>query len=318
MIILIRFICIRLLSLIPLLLVVSVFVFALEPLLPSDPARLVVGPEANNETYDMARRELGLDDPLLQRYGRWLVKAAQGDLGSSYFSGEKVSEAISGRLGVTLSLTFMAGLLAFLIGVAGGTLAALYPGGVFDRSISALCALGVAIPDFWFAMMLAALFALTLRWFPATGFVDFSLSPLGWLQSITLPSLALAAGKASALARQMRVSMIEVLQKEYIRTARAKGASRMRTVFRHALRNALQPVITVLGIYIGLMFGGALVIERVFALPGLGSLAFDSVLNSDVPMLQGVILLSVVIVTVVNLAVDLLYGWLNPKVRVAA
>lgn len=313
-----RFIGIRLVSLLPLLVVMSVFVFAMEPMLPNDPARLIVGVDANQQTYELARRELGLDDPLLERYGRWLGKAVQGDLGASYFSGEKVSQAIAGRLGVTLSITFMAGLLAFLVGVVVGTAASLYPGSVFDRSVSAISALGVAIPDFWLAMMLAAVFALTLKWFPATGYVDFYQSPFGWLQSITLPAIALAAGKASALARQMRVSMIDVLQKEYIRTARAKGASRTRTLIRHAMRNALQPVVTIMGIYIGVMFGGALVIERVFALPGLGSLAFDSVLNSDVPMLQGVVLLSVVIVTAVNLAVDLLYGWLNPKVRVTA
>jgi len=313
-----RFACIRLFSLVPLFFVVSILLFALEPMLPNDPARLVVGADATQEAYDAARQDLGLDEPLLKRYGNWLINAVRGDLGVSYFSGESVSDAIAGRLPVTLSITLVAGSLALLIGVSAGTAAALLPGSLIDRSISALCAIGIAVPDFWIAMMLAALFALALNWFPATGFVEFSSSPIGWLQSIALPSMALAIGKGATLAKQMRVSMLDVLQKSYIRTARAKGASRTRTVIHHALRNSLQPVVTVFGIYIGLMFGGALVIERVFALPGLGSLAFDSVLNSDVPVLQGVILLSVLIVTLVNLGVDLLYGWLNPKVRVTA
>ncbi len=313
-----RFISIRFLALVPLFLLVSVLLFALEPLLPNDPARLIVGPDATEQVYQAARKELGLDQPLPVQYGRWLFKAVQGDFGTSYVSGERVGKAIVSRLPVTLSITVVAGLLALLIGTVVGTVAALYPGGALDRSVSSICALGIAVPDFWIGMMLIAIFSLRLGWVPASGYVDFSVSPLDWMRSIILPSFALAIVKGAALAKQMRVSMIEVLQKPYIRTARAKGASRVRTLFFHALRNSLQPVVTIFGVYLGLMFGGALVVERVFALPGLGSLAFDSVLSSDVPMLQGVILLSILMVTIMNLGVDLLYGWLNPKVRVTA
>lgn len=305
----------RLLALIPLLFLVSLITFSITDLLPGDPAEIIVGDEASQEQVDLVHERLGLDDPWPTRYVNWLGDAVQGDMGTSYFNSVEVTDAVWLRLPVTLSLTFAAVVVAILIGVPAGVLAALRPGSWVDRLATAGATLGQAIPNFWLALILAVGFAVKNRWFPATGYTPLTESPSEWLKSITLPSIALGTGAAAVLARQTRSALVGVLQADYVQAARAQGLGARRVVLKHALKNAMLPVITVLAFQVTILLGGAIIVEQVFAVNGLGSLAVTAVRRQDVPMVQGVVMVSVIVVVIVQLVTDLLYGYLNPKAR---
>lgn len=310
-----RLILQRLLALVPLLFIVSVLTFSFTSLLPSDPVDLILGDTGTQEQHEMLRERLGLNEPVHVRYVKWLGKAVQGDLGNSFFNSVSVMGAVMQRLPVTLSLTAVSALIAIIVGVAAGIAAALRPRSAIDRLATLGATFGQAVPNFWFGLILVAIFAVNLRWFPATGFTPISASPWDWLRSVILPSIALGTSSSAAIARQVRSAMVGVLQQDYIRAARAQGLSTRRVIIRHALTNAMVPVVAVLSFQITVLLGGALVVEQVFAINGLGTLAIGAVRQQDIPMIQGLVLVMVALVVVVQLFTDVLYGLLNPKAR---
>ncbi|QDY99738.1 ABC transporter permease [Nitratireductor mangrovi] len=310
-----RLILQRLLALVPLLFIVSVLTFSFTSLLPSDPVDLILGDTGTDEQHEMLRERMGLNEPIHVRYVQWLSRAVQGDLGSSYFNSVSVMGAVMQRLPVTLSLTAVSALIAIVVGVAAGVAAALRPRSWVDRFATLGATFGQAIPNFWFGLILVAVFAVSLRWFPATGFTPITDSPWEWLRSVILPSIALGTSSSAAIARQVRSSMVGVLQQDYIRAARAQGISARRVLFKHALTNAMIPVVAVLSFQITVLLGGALIVEQVFAINGLGTLAIAAVRQQDIPMLQGLVLVMVGLVVAVQLFTDVIYGLLNPKAR---
>ncbi len=308
-----RLILQRLLALVPLLFIVSVLTFSFTSLLPSDPVDLILGDTGTEEQHEMLRERLGLNQPVHVRYMQWLGRAVQGDLGTSFFNSVSVMGAVMQRLPVTLSLTAVSAIIAIVVGVAAGIAAALRPRSWIDRFATLGATFGQAVPNFWFGLILAAIFAVNLRWFPATGFTPISDSPWDWLRSVILPSIALGTSSSAAIARQVRSAMVGVLQQDYIRAARAQGLSARRIILKHALTNAMVPVVAVLSFQITVLLGGALVVEQVFAINGLGTLAIGAVRQQDIPMIQGLVLVMVALVVVVQLATDVIYGLLNPK-----
>lgn len=310
-----RLILQRLLALAPLLIIVSVLTFSFTSLLPSDPVDLILGDTGTEEQHEMLRERMGLNEPIHVRYLQWLGRALQGDLGSSYFNSVSVMGAVMQRLPVTLSLTAVSAFIAIVVGVAAGVAAALHPRSWVDRFATLGATFGQAIPNFWFGLILVAIFAVSLRWFPATGFTPITESPWEWLRSVILPSIALGTSSSAAIARQVRSAMVGVLQQDYVRAARAQGLSARRVLFKHALTNAMIPVVAVLSFQITVLLGGALIVEQVFAINGLGTLAIAAVRQQDIPMLQGLVLVMVGLVVAVQLATDVIYGLLNPKAR---
>lgn len=310
-----RRLIIRRLSLgIPLLLVVSLFTFVLVSLSPGDPAITIVGVGATASRIAAVRRQLGLNEPLWTQYWHWLDSALHGNLGVSLFAKQAVTALLAPRVAVTLTIVLAATLVSTILGVAMGMVSALR-GGATGRSVDVVSLFGFAIPNFWLAILLVLLFAVQLRWFPATGWVPFSSSPVQWLRSLALPVVALAVHGATGVAKQTRDSLSEALSQEYVLALRAAGISERSIIFRHALRNAAIPVVTVVGLFFVGMLGGAVVIEQIFALPGLGSAAVMATNTHDLPVIEGVALYFAVIVVVVNLLVELAYGWLNPRAR---
>lgn len=310
-----RLILQRLFALVPLLFIVSVLTFSFTSLLPSDPVDLILGDTGTVEQHEMLRERMGLNDPIHIRYLQWLGRAVRGDLGSSYFNSVSVMGAVMQRLPVTLSLTAVSAFIAIVVGVAAGVAAALRPRSWVDRFATLGATFGQAIPNFWFGLILVAIFAVSLRWFPATGFTPIAESPTEWLRSVILPSIALGTSSSAAIARQVRSAMVGVLQQDYVRAARAQGLSARRVLFKHALTNAMIPVVAVLSFQITVLLGGALIVEQVFAINGLGTLAIAAVRQQDIPMLQGLVLVMVALVVAVQLATDVIYGLLNPKAR---
>ena len=310
-----RLILQRLFALVPLLFIVSVLTFSFTSLLPSDPVDLILGDTGTDEQHEMLRERMGLNEPIHVRYLQWLGRAVQGDLGSSYFNSVSVAGAVMQRLPVTLSLTAVSAFIAIVVGIAAGVAAALRPRSWVDRFATLGATFGQAIPNFWFGLILVAIFAVSLRWFPATGFTPITESPTEWLRSVILPSIALGTSSSAAIARQVRSAMVGVLQQDYVRAARAQGLSARRVLFKHALTNAMIPVVAVLSFQITVLLGGALIVEQVFAINGLGTLAIAAVRQQDIPMLQGLVLVMVGLVVAVQLATDVIYGLLNPKAR---
>ena len=296
--------------------VASTLTFVLVSVTPGDPANTILGGQQNVRAQDVAqlRQELGLNKPLLQRYWDWLRGALHGDFGTSVITGQSVTRQVNSRLGVTLTLIVGALLLSAVVGVSLGVVSAMRRG-VLGRFTDVLSLGGLAVPAFWLGLVLVSVFAVKLRWFPANGYTAFSAGPSAWLKSITLPILALFVGGVAAIAKQTRNAMAEVLDSEFIRNLRANGLPQRSIILRHALRNAAIPVVTILGLgFVGLL-GGTIFIEQLFVLPGIGSLAVSSVQSQDLPVVQGVVIYFVLIVVLVNLFIDLLYGWLNPKAR---
>ncbi|MGX1702007.1 ABC transporter permease [Microbacterium sp. NPDC055357] len=307
----------RLLTAIPLVLLVVSGTFFLSIASNVDPAEVILGGAATQAQIDELRDQLGLNRPPLEQYWAWLTGLFRGDLGVSLYTGTPVTTMFANALPVTLSLTLGALLVGIVLGVGAGLLASVVAGGSTDRTIILLSTVGQAAPSFLIGMLIIYVFSLQLGWFPATGYVPFGADPLGWLGSLVLPSIALGVGVAAALSRQTRSSMVLALQRDFTRTALSKGLSRRRVVLKHAARNAASPVVTSISFQVASLLGGAIVIERLFALPGLGSLTIDAVLKYDPAVIQAVVLFSVVIVVLVNLLVDISYAWINPKVRVS-
>ncbi len=310
-----RYVLRRLLATVPVLLLVSLLTFALLWLVPGDPASMFLDTSATQEALDRVRREMGLDQPFLVRMGDWYWRVLQGDLGTSLLLNRGVTEAILERLPVTLSLTAIAFVFAVLIGVAAGVLAAVRHGRATDQGVMTLALLGLSIPEFWFGLVMIWLLAVTMQWFPAGDYVAFAQDPMGWAWHLALPAFTLACVQMGFIARMTRSSMLEVLGQDYVRTARAKGLPEPYVVLRHGLTNAMVPIVTVMGIMVGALLGGAVVTEQVFSLPGLGRLIIGAVLSRDFPVIQGGLLFLAVIYLVVNLVVDLLYAALDPRVR---
>lgn len=304
----IRFLLARLLWAAAAMVAASGLVFALVHLVPADPVAAYAGPQADAETRDRIRRELGLDDPLAEQYARYLGRLARGDWGRSFVTGEGVAEAIRVRLPATAAVGFGALVFGFLVGTGIGVVTARHRGTPIDRGVFLLATAAISIPVFCLARLLQYTLAYRADCFPVAGLA-------GW-RHLLLPCLALGIPTAGYYARLVHASMIEVLSQDYIRAARAKGLPERVVLFKHALRNALLPVVTVLGMDVAGFLGGVVFIESTFALPGLGSLGLTAVLNLDVPMITGTVLFATLVVILTNLAVDLLYPVIDPRVRI--
>lgn len=302
---------------IPLLFVVTLIVFGLAQLVPGDPAVTIAGETATPERIAEIHEKMGLDDPLLVQYGRLVNGLVTLDLGTSLYSTQTVNDSLRQALPATLSLAGLALLFVVLIGVPFGLLAGTRPGTPVDRALTAAAALGVAAPAYWVGMVLLIVFANGLGWFPATQYVPLREGVGSWLHHLILPAFALSLAGIVEVTRQLRSAMQDTMLQDYIRTARAKGLPYRAVVFKHALKNAAIPAVTVIGLQVNVLLGGAIAVELVFNLNGLGLLAVRAVQNRDLPVLQGIVLVSVIVVTLSNLAVDLAYGRLNPKVRAA-
>lgn len=296
------------------LLVASLVVFAVLEILPGDPARIMLGMNASPEALAALRDEMGLNQPLVTRYLDWVAGMAMGDLGRSYTYSTPVSELIAERLEVSLPLALLALALSTLIAIPVGVYAASRRGQVADTVSMGLAQIGVAIPNFWFALLLVYVFAVGLRLVPAGGFQGWD---NGWqaLKALLLPAVSLALPQAAILARVTRSAMLEVLGEDYIRTARAKGLPRRTVLWKHALQNALIPVLTILGLQFAFLLAGTIIIENVFYLPGLGRLVFQAISQRDLIVVEGVVMLLVAAVILVNLLVDLLYAAADPRLR---
>lgn len=297
-------------------LTISVLGFFLLYLGARDIARRIVGETADPEIVARKEQELGLDRPLAVQFFDWAGGAVTGDLGRSWFSGQPVTEALATRLPVTLSLTIGAIVITAVVGVALGVLAAARRGAI-DRSIQITAVIAAAIPGFLVALVLVLVFAIGLRWVPATGYIRPETSVAGWLSTIILPVVALSLGAIASIAQQVRGSMVDSLRLDYVRTLSARGIPHHRVVYGHVLRNSAGPALSVLGIQFIVMLGGAVVVEQVFSLPGIGQTAVSATVQGDIPLVMGIVVVTGVMVLVINLAVDLLQGWLNPKVRLS-
>jgi peptide/nickel transport system permease protein len=311
----IGFVIRRVLTTIPVMAFVALFVFSLLYIAPGDPAAVIAGDQASAEDIERIRHGLGLDRPFLVRFGEWTWQVLRGDLGTSMFTGLPVTELIGQRIEPTLSL--MAVTLAFAIsaGVPIGVLAAWKAGSLWDRLFMAFAVLGFSVPVFVAGYVLAYIFALQLDWLPVQGYTPLSQGVWPWLENLILPATALGFVYIALIARTTRAAMLEVLSQDYVRTARAKGMSEGGILFLHALKNAAVPIVTVIGIGIALLIGGAVVTESVFAIPGLGRLTIDAIVRRDYPLIQGIVLMFSMVYVLVNLAIDLLYTVVDPRIR---
>ena len=302
-----KFIGKRLLMLIPVLIGVSLIVFTLMQLSPGDPAMIILGEQAAPEDIAILRESMGLNDPLIVQFFRFLLGMFTLDFGTSYKDGMPVLTKLLEALPYTAELTFCAVLLALIIGIPAGIISATRQYSIFDRIASVLALIGFSTPNFWLSIMLILVFSVNLKWLPVSG--------TGSILHLVLPSIALGVQSAAVFTRMTRSSMLEVLNMDYIRTARAKGLSERVVILKHALKNALIPVITVVGLQIGLLFGGAILTETVFAWPGVGRLMIDSIRAKDTPVVQGGVIFTASIFVFINLLVDILYAYVDPRVK---
>ena len=305
----------RLMYLLPVMLVVVSTVFLLIHLIPGDPAAVMAGADATPDDVARMRNVMGLDRPLYEQYGRWLFRTIQGDLGRSIFLERPVTTAIAERLEPTVLLTIFSLIVALIIGLPAGVLSGAHPNTWLDKGMMVVAMLGVSIPAFWLGLNLIYLFAYKFRLFPPGNYVSLSTSIPGGFYYMLLPSLSLGFGQSALIARMVRSCMLEVLAQDYIRTARAKGLSEKIVVYVHALRNAMVPTSTVIGMTIAVLMGGAVITETVFNIAGVGRLVVSSVLRRDYPVIQGVILFIALVYVVVNILVDVLYCLIDPRIR---
>ncbi len=282
-----------------------------------DIARQLLGQDATAETVAQKAHELGLDQPLVVQFGRWVAGVVHGDFGASWFTSQPVTDAILSRLAVTLSLVLGATLLVAVVSTALGVLAATRGGGVIDGIVQVVSLVGTAIPNFLIALGLVLVFAINLGWFTPTGYVQATDSVPGWIGSITLPVIALSLGGIAAVTQQIRGSMLDSLRQDYVRTLQSRGISARSVIFKHVLRNAAGPALAVLGVHFVGLLGGAVIIEQVFAIPGIGQVAVTATSQGDIPLVMGLVIATGIIVVLLNLVVDLAQGWLNPKVRLS-
>lgn len=307
----------RLLQSVPVLILASVGIFLLLHMVPGDPALLLAGPDATPEVVTAVRRDMGLDQPLPVQYFLWVQHALSGDLGRSYISRLPVTQLIRNALPATIELTLAALAVAVAFALPTGIISAVRRQSLPDWAITVTNGLALAVPNFWLGILLIIVFALVLGWLPPGGRVEFLSNPgVAW-KSLLLPALTLGITIGASLSRFTRAAMLEVLHEDYIRTARAKGLSQRLVILRHAIRNALIPIVTVLGIQFGRLLGGAVIVESVFAWPGIGRMVLQAVLNRDYLLVQGTLLLLVASFIIINLIVDLLYGVLDPRIRLA-
>jgi peptide/nickel transport system permease protein len=309
-----RFIGGRLLGTVPVIVILSIGVFLMLHLTPGDPVQIMLGQDADPQAVAALRAELGLDQPLPIQYVRWAGNALQGDLGRSIRTNQPVTDAIVSRLPVTLELSLVALLISLFIGLPAGMLAAIRRNSSLDLASTGVALVGVSLPSFFLGILLILVFALWLRWVPPSGYTPLIQDPAMNLKQMLMPAIALGAALAGIVARLMRSSLLEVLGADYMRTARAKGLSEPASVIRHGVQNALLPVVTVVGLQVGALLGGAILIETIFALPGIGRLAVDSIFARDFPIVQGVVLFLALVRVLSNLVADLLYGRLDPRI----
>ncbi len=310
-----RYVFGRLLSLIISLIVASIVIFAVIEIAPGDPASFMLGTSAQPETVAALREELGLNVSKPERYFNWVTGMMVGDFGTSYTYRAPISELIADRIMVSLPLAIYALVLSTLIAFPAGIYAASRRGSLGDMSVMGATQLGVAIPNFWFAMIMVLIFAINLRWFPPGGFPGWDKGFWGGMKALTLPAIALALPQAAILARVMRSSLLDMLGEDFIRTARAKGLSQRQALWKHAVRNALIPVLTIIGLQFSFLLAGGIVIEQVFYMPGLGRLIFQSISARDLIVVESVVMLLVFVVIVVNFAVDIAYAAVDPRLR---
>lgn len=298
------------------LIVASLVIFACIEIVPGDPASFMLGINAQPDTIQALRVELGLDQSLVQRYLGWVGGLLGGDMGTSYTYRTPVSDIVKDRLQVSLPLALYALTLTVVVAFPVGILAAARRGSVTDITVMGATQLGVAIPNFWFAILMVILFAINLRWFSAGGFPGWDAGIFPAMKALTLPAIALALPQASILARVMRSSLLDTLSEDYMRTARAKGLTRRQVLWRHALRNAMIPVLTIIGLQFSFLLAGAIIIENVFFLPGLGRLVFQAITQRDLIVVESVVMLLVFAVILLNFFVDIAYAWVDPRLRV--
>lgn len=303
------------LALVPIGFVITLVTFFIMRLVPGDPAAVLLGPQASMEQIEEMRVRLGLDRPLVLQYLYWLGGVLRGDLGDSIFLGRSVFQAILERMEPTVTLAVLSVSLAAVIGIATGLAGALKHGSWLDQAFMFFGMLGLSIPNFWLGFMLSLIFAVNLGWLPAAGYESWTGGVWRSLQFLILPATALALQQSAAMARMTRSAVLEVMASDYVRTARAKGLKESIVVYRHVLRNSLVPIITVIGISFSVLIAGAIVVETVFNIPGLGRLVTQSVLRRDYPVIQGVVLLIGALSLTINLIVDLIYGLVDPRIR---
>ena len=305
----------RLLGVIPVMVVVGVFVFSLLHLAPGDPAAIIAGDNATEANIARIRANLGLDRPLLEQFGKWTWATLQGDLGVSMFSNVPVTQLVEQRMGPTFSLAFTTMLVAVVIAITLGVLAAWKSGSLLDRAVMGLAVTGFSVPVFVVGYIMVYFIALQWRWLPVQGYTPMSEGLWPWLRHLILPSFALGLAYVALIARITRASMLEVLAEDYIRTASAKGVATMPMLLRHALKNAAVPIITVIGIGVALLISGVVITESVFNIPGIGRLVVDAISRRDYPIIQGVMIIFAAIYVLINLAIDISYSFLDPRIR---
>ena len=305
----------RVLATFPVMAIVALFVFSLLYIAPGDPAVVIAGDQASPGDVERIRQSLGLDQPFLVQFGTWLGHILRGDLGTSIFTGLPVAAMIAQRIEPTLSLMAITLVLTILVAVPLGVVAAWKAGSLLDRAIMAFAVFGFSLPVFVVGYVLAYVFALELEWLPVQGYTPLARGVWPWLENLILPSIALGCVYIALIARITRAAMLEVLTQDYIRTARAKGLGQGDILFVHALKNAAVPIVTVIGIGIALLIGGAVVTESVFAIPGLGRLTVDAILRRDYPVIQGIVLLFSFVYVLVNLTIDVAYTLIDPRIR---
>ncbi|WP_436775233.1 ABC transporter permease [Yinghuangia sp. YIM S09857] len=312
-----RFIAGRIVSGVVLLFLISLLSFMLLSIPGANVGRELLGAAATQEAVDAKNAELGLDRPVVVQYGDWLGHALRGDLGTSWFTSEDVYQALSNRLPVTFSLVLGVAVVTTVVSFLLGVWAGLRRGGAVDRVVQIVGVLGHALPGFLVTLVMVQVFAVQMNWFPAIGYTPFTESPSGWLSTITLPVLSLSIGAIAGVSQQVRGAVADTMRQDYVRTLRARGLPPHRVVLRHVLRNASAPGLSVLGMqFVGLL-GGAVLVEQIFALPGIGSMAITYTTRGDIPVIMAIVMFTVVGVVLINLLVDILIGWLNPKARAA-
>jgi len=297
------------------LIIVSIVIFAVLMVIPSDPAQIILGIHATPETLQTLRHQLGLDRPVTVQYLGYMKNLVMGDLGRSITYDVPISSLIFSRLQVTVPLAVLSMIFAILISIPMGIYSSLHRNRVGDYGIMVFSQIGLAVPAFWAGILLILLFAVTLHWLPAGGFQPWQVDPMRTLSSLFLPALSLGLVRAAVLTRMTRSSMLEVLGEDYIRTARSKGLPQRMVVYKHAFRNAIIPVVTIVGLQAGDLLAGAIIIEMVFHLPGVGRLVFEAIGQRDLPVIQGVVLLIAMMIVVINFVIDIAYRYLDPRIR---
>ncbi|WP_312110067.1 nickel ABC transporter permease [Brevibacillus reuszeri] len=288
---------------------ISVFTFALVHMIPGDPVRMMLGQKATQEQVEHTREQMGLNKPLVEQYATYVTGIIQGDFGTSLKTGQPVLTEIMNRFPATLKIAVSAILIAIVVGIAMGIVAAKYKDTIVDRAVLTLATLGVSIPGYWLGLLLMLLFAVKWKWFPIAGGTG--------LKDLVLPAVTLGVYASTIICRLTRSGMLEVLSQDYIRTARAKGIDETLILFRHAFRNVMIPVVTVVGLQMASLLGGAVLIEQVFSWPGIGTLAIDAIFSRDFPMIQGTTLFMGIVYVSVNIVIDLLYGFIDPRIDVS-